>query len=261
MLFSYFSDMNRFQFYPKLALKFFLSFVLVTIIGTQLHELGHIAVAKMLGYDTELHYDSMNYYHKGYTDDEDVKKAIDLYVQNEKTPYEDWNESVKQEHKELSDSIKSKFDFNEQHQLLIRLGGPVQTFLTSVLGLFILNYRKSKHKTTFKIIDWIAVFMSLFILREVFNLVSALFYVIFFENKQFYGDEFIISEGFGMNQWVVPIMAAVIGIMIAGYVLLKMIPNNLRFTFIVSGFFGGLLGFALWFGFLGSWVFSFWDQN
>ena len=37
-------------------------FILFTPIGTISHEYGHIAVAKLLGYKTTLHYASMNWY-------------------------------------------------------------------------------------------------------------------------------------------------------------------------------------------------------
>ncbi len=32
-----------------------------TVVGTLSHEYGHIVVAKYLGYETKLHYGSMNY--------------------------------------------------------------------------------------------------------------------------------------------------------------------------------------------------------
>ncbi|GHA37071.1 hypothetical protein GCM10007103_18010 [Salinimicrobium marinum] len=38
-----------------------LTFVLFTAIGTISHEYGHIVIAESLGYDTTLHYGSMNY--------------------------------------------------------------------------------------------------------------------------------------------------------------------------------------------------------
>ena len=38
------------QFLPKISLRIILAFILFTIIGTQLHELGHVAVAQYYGY-------------------------------------------------------------------------------------------------------------------------------------------------------------------------------------------------------------------
>ena len=46
---------------PKLLLYLVLSFILATIVGTLSHEGGHIAAAKYYGYETTLHYGSMNY--------------------------------------------------------------------------------------------------------------------------------------------------------------------------------------------------------
>ncbi len=38
-----------------------LTFILFTVLGTLTHEGGHIAAAKYYGYETTLHYSSMNY--------------------------------------------------------------------------------------------------------------------------------------------------------------------------------------------------------
>ncbi len=71
-----------------------LGFVLFTIIGTISHELGHIIVAKSLGYETALYYGSMNYYPKGYLDDKDViafKNLTKDYVNIEFKSNSVWN--------------------------------------------------------------------------------------------------------------------------------------------------------------------------
>jgi hypothetical protein len=49
------------RFNVKLFLLLVLAFIIFTCVGTLSHELGHIAVAKVLGYDTYLGYGYMNY--------------------------------------------------------------------------------------------------------------------------------------------------------------------------------------------------------
>ena len=74
--------MLRFKFIPKFSFIILFAFVVFTIVGTQLHELGHIAVAKYYGYETELYHDSMTYYHKGIMQDADYIKLEELYKRN-----------------------------------------------------------------------------------------------------------------------------------------------------------------------------------
>lgn len=45
-----------------MAVWIFFGFIVFTVIGTLSHEMGHIAIARILGYKTTLHYGSMNYY-------------------------------------------------------------------------------------------------------------------------------------------------------------------------------------------------------
>ena len=47
--------------YPKPAFWILVGFIAFTIIGTLIHELGHIAFAKAFGYKTHLGYGYMNY--------------------------------------------------------------------------------------------------------------------------------------------------------------------------------------------------------
>lgn len=44
---------------------FAFSFFLCVVIGTLSHEMGHIIMAKLLGYDTVLHFGSMDFYKNG----------------------------------------------------------------------------------------------------------------------------------------------------------------------------------------------------
>jgi len=65
--------MIQFKIVWKWLLIFSLGFVFSTIIGTQTHELGHIAVAESLSYETTLSYGSMSYNPNGFSADENVK--------------------------------------------------------------------------------------------------------------------------------------------------------------------------------------------
>ncbi len=225
--------------------------MLSTVIGTLTHELGHIAVAKFLGYDAYIHYGSMNFLPKGYNDNENVKER--------KKIYEEFSEAInsgktfKKEDRyiELGNDIKERFPNSQTDSTLVTLGGPIQTMLTCFLGLYILSYRKSRYKLEFRFLDWLGVFLSLFVLREVFNLSMALGKTLLFVKTNFSGDEFILSRSLFNNQWLIPVMMGAIGLIISVYLVFEIIPAKYRITFIISGFIGGIFGYIIWFRWFG----------
>lgn len=249
--------MLKFNFLPRFSVIIVFTFIVFTIIGTQLHELGHIVVAKYYGYETELHHDSMKYFQKGLRQDVNY---IEFNSLNEK--YQNWNindvpQGIKDKSEALYEKIKLKYPpRDDKSSLYISIAGPVQTILTSVLGFIILLYRR-KLGCGFKLLDWLGIFLALFILRKVFNFCSGISSLILSNPQYFSGDEFQISRQLSFNQWVIPTIMFVVGIFLSVYVIFKIIPLKFRFSFIISGFVGGLLGFGIWFGFLGEWIFSF----
>lgn len=227
------------------------AFMFFTVIGTLSHEFGHIIVAKTLGYETTLHFGSMNHYPKGFYNDTIVKEYKELTALNKKNFDKNVNYPDEERLKELHFLILDKYPNNRSDSNLITMGGPLQTFLTSILGLFLLYYFKTAKQFSFRIKDWFAVFLSLFALREIFNFVVGLYSFLFLETKFFNGDEFKLSRNFGFNQWVVPIITMLIGAIICIYVVFKVLPNKYRISFLIAGFLGGIIGFILWFNYLG----------
>jgi hypothetical protein len=182
------------------------AFILFTINGTLSHELGHIAVAKLLGYETTLHFGSMNW--------------------------------------ESAQPYSTKDDF------YILIGGPLQTIFTGILGLCILYVRKSR--TKWRPIDWLAIFLSLFWLRPVFNLVISFFNHLYSNtNSYFGGDELRVSNHLTIWEGSTSLSTAIIGFLISYIVVFKIIPTSFRNNFLISGFIGGLGGFLFWFKILG----------
>ncbi|MDQ7916768.1 hypothetical protein RBU60_04220 [Mesonia sp. MT50] len=245
--------MITFNFYINLFARFIIVFILFTVIGTLSHEFGHIAVAKYFGYETELSYGSMIYYPNGYEEDIDVKKFNQLNEEHFGQNYEDLDLSIQEEFDKVIANIETKFNWNEKHSLYIFIGGPAQTFLTSFLGLIIIFYRRSYLKKKLKCLDWLGVMLALFSLRQVFNISTGIIKKI--TGNEILGDEIYISRFLDLNDWLISIITAVIGFAIVIYVIFKVIPLKLRFTFILSGFLGGILGYLIWFKYLGKLLF------
>jgi hypothetical protein len=217
------------------------TFVIFAAVGTVSHEYGHILVAEFLGYETTLFYDSMTYYNE-----ELVEKREKIYSEYKNEIEGNTDFEKKEEYRRLTKKLIS-------NGFWITLGGPIQTIFTGLIGLIVLILRKNRYKEFgLKWIDWLAVFLSLFWLREVFNLaMSIAFELISPDGSFFSGDEVYISRGLGLWEGTIPLLLGALGILVSAYVIFRIIPQQIRLTFFVSGLLGGGLGFVLWVDILG----------
>ncbi len=248
--------MLKFTILPRFCLVAVFAFIVFTVIGTLSHEYGHIAVARYFGYETKLSYGSMIYFQKVFLESEAYKALEKLNDKYDANSNKDLNENAKAEYDAVYEIIRLQFPRNITHDLWIVIGGPAQTFLTSIAGLLILHFRRKKLRLKFKIVDWLAVFLTLFCLREVFNFLTALFSFVFYGKSNFNGDEFRISRYLGYNEWSIPTLTFIVSLLISFYVVFKIIPVKYRFSFIIAGLIGGISGFIIWFGYLGKVLFN-----
>ena len=244
----------KFGFKLKPFLILSICFVLFTVIGTVSHEYGHILVAKAYGHTTVLHYGSMNYYPSGYLSDEDYKGLAELHDKYKGKEKRDWTEEDQKEFHERNQALRNKYDREwNKGRLWIRLGGPVQTMLTGILGLAALFYRRPEiREKGLRTFDWLAVFLSLFWLRQVFNLLVSIGSEIISPNETWFsGDEYNLSKDLGIWSGSISLATAIIGAVIASIVIFVFVPKKLRLSFIASGVIGSGLGFILWMYLLG----------
>lgn len=231
-----------FNFQLKQFIYFVVAFFCFTIIGTLSHEYGHIAVAKYYGFPTTLHYGSMHY------DDTSIEgnEIEKILINNEQVILNKTNYKQK-------DRFISLWKIKNYRDLLINIGGPLETIVTGTFGLiFLFSRRRKIILFGMKFIDWVLVFITLFWLREVFNLVVGILGVLFIGNENYFGgDEKNIADGLHLFSGAIAIPLAIVGLIISLIVIFKIIPNNYRFTFIASGFFGGITGFLFWYKILG----------
>lgn len=230
-------------------------FILFTAIGTISHECGHIAVAKMFGYETKLHYGNMNYYPKGYLEDKDLKALKSLTKDSVNIDYDSWPQETQEKTKEYNNLLQKRY-WNEKSPkgLLVTIGGPLQTIITGTIGLIILlRRRKTIYRNGLKIFDWLAIFLSLFWSREIFNLVASIGReIISPDGIWFGGDELRISQRLNLWSGTIPIILATLGLLVSAYIVFAIVPKNMRLTFILSGLVGGISGFILWMNIIGT---------
>ena len=225
----------------KKSVLIILSFILFTIIGTLSHEAGHILPAKILGYQTTLHYGSMEW--------------ISEFLIYSNTLYKKYAtaDKIPQEESEHLNKLKSK-EKNDNFWILI--GGPVQTIVTGMLGMVILYRRKhTLNKTPFGLINWLGVFLSLFWSRQIFNfLIGGLTYLSGRKNTPFGGDEVEISMFLGLPNGTAGIFTAMLAILICSFIVFLIVPRQDRKVFISSGIIGSVLGYLIWFEWIGPWI-------
>lgn len=218
-----------------------IGFILFSIIGTVTHEYGHIVVAQSLGYKTTLHYGSMNYDNTALQD-----RVVNLYHDN-KIQIEN---GIEFEQQSAYEKGRKKLT---QDALLVRLGGPLQTMFTGVFGLLLLYWRRKKvNQLKLGLVDWLGVFLSLFWLREVFNVVTSIMSEIIRPNGSYFGgDEKRIAELLNIWEGTLSVLLGFIGLLVALVVIFRIVPKQLRLTFILGGLLGGITGFILWMYILG----------
>jgi hypothetical protein len=225
----------------KLFFSLVLTFIVFTIIGTQTHEYGHYAAASYLGMNPSLHYQFVVF-----GEDSNSMELNEIVLMNEKEidAKKDFPQRLRYDYLVKITSTKDFYS---------RLWGPLQTMITGTIGfLFLLFYRKKIiGKTSLTTSQWLLVLLSLFWLREVFNTFMSTTLFLAKGQKEFYGDEFILSMELSLHPFTLPIITAIIGFIICSIVTFKFVPLAQRKIFIVAGFVGGVIGFVLWMYVLG----------
>jgi hypothetical protein len=144
--------------FPKidkiLSLYLIAGFIVTTVVGTLSHELGHIVVAKSLGYQTYLGYGYMDY-------ENPQARAI----------YQKYKDSLRGNRKY---DFPERADYDRLNQqrskdgFWVTLGGPAQTMLAGTIGLILLFIFRKRFVGVEKLVfwQWILVFVALFWLRQ-----------------------------------------------------------------------------------------------
>lgn len=102
--------------------------------------------------------------------------------------------------------------------------------------------------------DWFFIFLSLFWLRELANFVM---WMISYYNKGYFTnrmDEVRIAIMLGFPQGSIIAFLSFISLIISLVVIFKFSPVSQRFTFIISGIVGGVLGYLFWLEWFGKYI-------
>ncbi|MEI6593966.1 MAG: hypothetical protein WCO28_00275 [Bacteroidota bacterium] len=233
-----------FVFKKYLFIYLTLGFIAFTVIGTLSHEFGHYAVAKYFGWNPRIGY--------AYTTFE-IDSNNEMFYSIKKIQIKRFDEISNHKsypEKEEYENLMGRFRNEDK---IITFGGPIETLLSSIIGLtlLIIFRKKISIKESLSFTNWLDVFIALFILRQSANMVVALGSSILISNPHHRGDEFKIAYTFGLNPWSIVIASGIVGLLALAWIIFRIIPISERFTFILSGIFGGVSGYILWLILLG----------
>lgn len=106
-------------------------------------------------------------------------------------------------------------------------------------------------KAKLSIKHWVLVFMTMLWLRQIANASIGVLVYIFQGRVMQKGDESSVSLKLGLPVYTLDFLTGFGGLVIVSIVIFKFIPLSQRFTFILSGLVGGVLGYILWMEILG----------
>ncbi len=229
-------------FHKRLFLYLFIGFILAVVVGTLSHESGHWLAGRYLGFKEQ--HIAYNYTNYGIPDAHWLKRdsVIDEYHK----------EMISSPGLPVKDEYHKLIDEREHDYFLLTAGGPLQTMLTGTLGLILLLIYRRK----FAIADalsppqWLMVFLALFWLREIFDVVVAGIRLCA-GRAWMEGDEFKMANYFHWPTWSIFIGTGFLSLLVLRTVVFRFVPAKQRFTFIIAGFTGGLTGAWLWLILLG----------
>jgi hypothetical protein len=231
-----FDEMN-----PRLFLFLAVGFMFFTVFGTLSHEFGHFAVARFLGYPAKISYGST------YNSDANLRAQHDTIMKKYEKEYK----------ADLAFPGKEKFEQDvaifKSNDLYIRIGGPIQTILTSLIAiiLILINLDSFKNYNSLNFGKWLLVFFALFSLRQPANLFIGIIGYLFSGKFSNANDEARIDFHLALPPFTSSIITSILSLSIFAYIFFKVIPKPVRITFAFAGLVGGVLGFYLWFYALG----------
>lgn len=149
--------------------------------------------------------------------------------------------------------VKAPVNGKPSDSFWITLGGPMQTMLTGSIGLVLIFINRksfSVSKTLFGW-QWFLIFIALFWLRQTANLTTWIGGYLLRGNFSGRGDEIRLAKYLGLPNWLILSFTGLIGLTILTVIIFKVVPVKQRLTIIVSGLFGGIVGYILWLDVLG----------
>jgi hypothetical protein len=223
----------------KFATIIYFTFILHTVAVTLIHESGHFIVGRYLGYDSEIHYGFTS--SKGSELSNKLKK---IYFENKESIDSGKDYPQKQEREKLmKKSEKNGFWFVS--------GGPFTNILIGSIGFVLVIWLRKRYNFATSNFHWFCLFLTFFWMRQPNNLLAWIVKIPINRNNIYSGDEIKLARYLNLPLGSIIWTTGILGLLICGYVILKFIPRDKLFIFLISGFLGGVSGIILWLKILG----------
>ena len=211
-----------------------ITFFIVLIVFTWLHELSHFAVAKFLGFDSRIQY--------GQTFSQNPKTQA--YIDSVFSKHHEGNKLTDFPGKTALMAIARKY--NKDH-FLITSAGPIENILMGTFGLILLFiFRKSfNHVETLSIKQWVLIYIALSWVSETVNLFIWLVHYFLKGHFSRGNDEIKMAHYLHLPEWTIINFTGLLGLIVLATILFKLIPKLQRLTFLLSGLIGGGLGLLM----------------
>jgi hypothetical protein len=131
---------------------------------------------------------------------------------------------------------------------LITFGGSFLTILIGTVGItwLIIKRKSYQDKRSLTFFQWLAIFLSLFWLRQTLNFLFSIAKLISTGLAPERGDEIKMAKYLNLPVNSISCITGIIGLTLLCAVVFNFIPKQQRLTFLLSGLFGGIIGYTLW---------------
>ncbi|UMY64660.1 MULTISPECIES: hypothetical protein [unclassified Flavobacterium] len=145
-------------------------------------------------------------------------------------------------------SFGDRGEITHDDSFCILLGGVGSTLAIGTTGLLLLyvNRRSFANATALSVRQWVAVFLSLFWLRQVFNASFGLWRYLHKGTFRSRGDESRIDRYLNWPYGTTLLPTAVIGLVVLVVVCFVVVPRAQRTTFVLAMALGCSAGYYLW---------------
>ena len=219
-----------------------ISFIVFSICSILIQLFAFYPAASFFSYESSISYNQTGICKK-------CEKDTIVERMNEHTFYENgMSEDFIQKNK-----LKESVTQHKVEQTLIRSVSPTIFILLGTLG-FVYLLKKNKQKFVpidFSLKKWIAIFLSLFWLRELFLLLIYLFSLIMKKEDLLIINEINIAETIAVSPLLILLPLGLIAIFISYTVVFIFIPKAQRSVFIFAQLLGCITGVLLWFRIIG----------
>jgi len=223
---------------------FFLLYIAIavsTIGGILLHECGHWVAHRYYGNKSRISYAST----KIYEPNEILRRLRSIEAEYPRETDNNLDFPLKKEYDTLAKEAR------REGIVMVAAGPFVTTCLVLIALLVLFGYHKKNDNNSLSLLQWFFVCLSLFCLRNIYDLIKSTISFSISRYKNIHGDEFELADYLGWNPWSIPIVMTIISMVVICVVIFRIVPRRQQATFFFAGLLAELSVLYFWIILLG----------